>query len=506
MTQSESLSLGPDHHLDFKEVVRIANREVKVKLSAKALQGVLASRKVIERIVQEGKIVYGVTTGFGSFKNKRISEKDVSALQKNLIRSHSVGVGPAFAPEFVRAILAVRINSLVQGYSGIRPEVIQLACGLLNKNIIPFVPSQGSVGSSGDLAPLSHIGLVLMGEGRAWHKGELLSGKKALSRAGLKPIDFRAKEGLAWNNGTSTMTGVSAIAVSKAEELLALADLACAMTLEAVAGTKNALNENIHRLRPHPGQITAARNIAAYISGSRLVDSKADRVQDSYSLRCSPQVHGAAREAFSYVHNVVECELNSVTDNPLVFSNPDRVISGGNFHGEPVAIAMDTLGIAIAEIANISERRTAKLLDASTNEGLPMFLVPPKKAGLHNGLMIAQYTAAALVSENKVLAHPASVDSIPTSANQEDHVSMGTIAARKAWEIVRNAENVLAIEFITAAQGINFRDRKKLGHGTKKAYNIIRKKIPFLDDDRELWKDVENMKTLFGELLAIVKK
>lgn len=501
---AKNFPLGPDHHLTSRGVAQIAyNEKMRVVLSKRALMSTANSRRTIERIIRSGKPVYGVTTGFGNFKNKTISRADMSALQRNLIRSHSVGVGPAFPQEIVRAILTARINSLAQGYSGIRKETLLLACALLNKNVVPFVPSQGSVGSSGDLAPLSHMGLVLMGEGKAWYQGMLMPGKLALRRAGLRPVDLDAKEGLAWNNGTSAMVGVGSLCIERAHRLLTLADLASSMTLEASRGVRDAFDPSVHRLRPHPGQLISAKAIMRHISGSRLVDSAPDRVQDSYSLRCSPQVHGAARDASTYVSTVIERELNSVTDNPLVFSRPDRVISGGNFHGEPLAIAMDVLGIAMAEIADISERRIAKLMDASTNEGLPMFLVPPEKAGLHSGLMIAQYTAAALVSENKVLAHPASVDSIPTSANQEDHVSMGMVAARKALDIIRNTENVLAIEFLSATQGIEFRNPKKLGHGTGHAYRIIRKKVRSVNEDRELWEDIEKMRGLFANLTII---
>lgn len=496
---------SPRHRLTTDEVAAIAtNGKIKVGFSNSALSRVVNSRKTIERIIKSGKPVYGVTTGFGNFKNKIISSKDIGALQENLLRSHSVGVGKPLSPEAVRAILMVRINSLSQGYSGIRKETLLLAVSFLNKGVTPFVPSQGSVGSSGDLAPLSHIGLVLIGEGKAWFEGKLISGAQALHRARLKPIKLEAKEGLAWNNGTSAMTGIGSLSLERMKKLIALADLACAMTLEAVCGVSGAFDPGIHLLRPHPGQIASAKNIKRYIEGSKLIDSVSHRVQDSYSLRCAPQVHGAVREAVFYVDSIVQRELNSVTDNPIIFSNPDRAISGGNFHGEPVAIAMDTLGIAAAEIANISERRTAKLMDASTNEGLPMFLVPNEKAGLHSGLMIAQYTAAALVSENKVLSHPASVDSIPTSANQEDHVSMGTIGARKAAEIVENAENVLAVEFLSAVQGIDFRGPKKLGKITKEAYQLIRSSVPFINNDRELWRDIEKVRALFPGLSGLL--
>ena len=494
MSKADRLELGPDHHLTAEELRHAAvDITCKINFTSRAYARVRHSRAAIEEMIAARKIVYGVTTGFGRFKDKIIAPKDVFDLQKNLIRSHSVGVGPLLSPELVRAALIVRLNSLAQGHSGVRPELLELAAALLNKNITPAVPSQGSVGSSGDLAPLSHIGLVLMGEGKAWYRGKLISGREALRRGGLKPIRFEAKEGLAWNNGTSVMTGIAAINLRKAEMLADIADLSCALTVEALCGVTSAYDARVHALRPHPGQILSAEHIRAHLKGSRLANTVPSRIQDAYSLRCAPQVHGAARDALTYVAGVIDRELNAVTDNPLIFTDPPEAISGGNFHGEPVAIAMDVLGIAVAELADVSERRTAKLVDATTNEGLPMFLIPTDKAGLHSGLMMTQYTAAALVSENKVLAHPASVDSIPTSANQEDHVSMGTIAARKGCNIVANTENVIAIELMTAAQAVEFRGPAKLGKGTKVAYQQIRRVVPKLDGDRELAGDISQI-------------
>lgn len=493
----KTISVGPDFHLTPEKVAFIArNQSVRITLSSLAKRRVAESRAVVERMVAKKQVVYGVTTGFGNFKNKTINQNDTAELQKNLIRSHSVGVGEFLSQEMVRAALIVRLNSLAQGYSGVRLELLNLVCGMLNKNVLPQVPSQGSVGSSGDLAPLSHMGLVLMGEGEAWYQGKLMDGGKALERAGLKPIIFSAKEGLAWNNGTSVMTGIAGLVLADATVLADAADAGCALTLEAVCGSSAAFKKEVHEIRPHPGQLLSAERIRKCITGSSLVDSKPDRIQDAYSLRCAAQVHGAARDALSYARSVVERELNSVTDNPLIFSHPDRAISGGNFHGEPIAIAMDVVGIALSELANVSERRTAKLMDASTSEGLPMFLIDSAKAGLHSGLMMLQYTAAALVSENKVLAHPASVDSIPTSANQEDHVSMGTIAARKAWKILENVANVLAIEWISAAQGIDFRDSRKLGKGTRTAYQSIRKCVARVSEDRVFAPDIAAIQSL----------
>ncbi len=498
---TSNLEIGPDHHLSPEAVDLVAhNVKAKVKLSAIAKRRIKKSRDVVERMLKGRKVVYGITTGFGSFKDKLISAEDVEELQKNLIRSHSTGVGELFSIEQVKAAMLVRLNSLAQGYSGVRLEFLELFCEMINRNVIPAVPSQGSVGSSGDLAPLSHIGLVLMGEGKAFYKGKLMPGGTAMKKAGLSPTVLAAKEGLAFNNGTSVMTGLAALALVKTKKLVNLADVGCALTLEASCAVSSAFDKRIHNLRPHPGQKLVAENIRKFIAGSRLIDSVPGRIQDSYSLRCTPQIHGASRDAIAYVEETVVRELNSVTDNPLIFQNPDQAISGGNFHGEPIAIAFDTLAIAISEIANISERRTAKLIDPSTSNGLPAFLISPDKAGLHSGLMISQYTAAALVSENKVLAHPASVDSIPTSANQEDHVSMGTIAVRKAVKIIENVENVLAIEFLTACQAIDFRNPKKLGKLTKIYYKAIRRKVPFLSHDRELHKDIEKVREVMRNL------
>lgn len=498
--QKKNVEIGPDHHLTADVVWEVAYHPgVRVVLSKKAKRKIVESRKVVERIVKRREVVYGVTTGFGSFKNKFIEKEHVKELQRNLIRSHSSGVGELLSPEMTRAAMLVRANSLAQGFSGVRQRFLEFLLTLINKNIIPIVPSQGSVGSSGDLAPLSHIGLAMMGEGEVWYKGKRVKTAEVFKKEKLAPPGFLEKEGLAFNNGTSVMTGIAALALRKAEKLVEIADMGTALTLEAVCGITNAFNPRVHAVRPHPGQAVTAKNIRKYVTGSKLVNSMKERVQDSYSLRCAPQVHGAIRDAVAYVKSVVECELNSVTDNPLIFTKPDHAISGGNFHGEPIAIAMDTLGIALAELADISERRTAKLIDPSTNAGLPIFLIDGEKAGLHSGLMIPQYVAASLVSENKVLAHPASVDSIPTSVNQEDHVSMGTIAARKAWKIIENTENVLAIEYLNAAQAIAFRGPSKLGERTASVYKTVRKYVKPLREDRVLAKDITALREMFGD-------
>lgn len=498
--------IGPDYCLTPEIIATIIyNPCAKICLSSIAKKRILKSRQIVDQVLKEKSIIYGITTGFGSLKDKYIKQGDIVELQRNLVRSHSAGVGDFLLPEMVQAALITRLNSLAQGYSGVRLELLEFLCEIINRNIIPMVPSQGSVGSSGDLIPLAHIGLVLMGEGKAWYKGKCLSGRQALRKAGLKPIEFAAKEGLAWINGTSVMTGIAALVVNQAERLVAIADLGCALSVEAICGLSIPFDEEIHKLRPHPGQKSSAKNIRRFIAGSRLVDSLPNKIHDFYSIRCAPQVHGAVRDALDYAAQTVNRELNSVTDNPLVFSEPSRVLSGGNFHGEPIAITMDTLGIALSELSNVSERRIAKLIN-SENEGLPKFLVSPDKAGLHSGLMMSQYTAAALVSENKILSHPASVDSIPTSANFEDHVSMGTIAARKAWQILENTENVLAIEFLTAIQAIDFRKPEKLGKLTYKVYKLIREQVPHIGKDRELTGDIKKIKIVLKSLLQSTSK
>jgi len=407
----------------------------------------------------------------------------VEKLQENLILSHSTGVGEPFPEEVVRAMLLIRANTLAKGNSGVRKEIIETLIEMANKGVYPLIPEKGSVGSSGDLAPMAHLVLVMLGKGEAFYKGKRISGLKALNLAKIKPIKLKAKEGLALINGATAMTAIGALAVLDAERLCEIADENGALSVEALRGTPNAFFPNIHEARPYPGQIISAKNILKLLEGSTMIDK--EKIQDQYSLRCMPQVHGAVRDAINYAKRIIEIEINSATDNPLIFpedlKNP--VISGGNFHGEPIAFAMDFLGIAVSELANIADRRLAAMLDPNQNNGLPAFLT--ENGGLNSGLMILQYTTAALVSENKILAHPASVDSIPTSANIEDHVSMGTIAARKAREIIENVKNVLAIERIAACQAIDFRlkGKNKLGTGTEKIYKEIRKIVPYFKKD-----------------------
>ncbi len=494
--------------LTIEEVVAVARRFAEVQLMPDAMAKIKKSRAIVDTFVKNNEVVYGLTTGFGEFKNVAISQDQTEKLQKNLITSHSVGVGEPFPEEIVRAAILVRINSLLQGYSGVRAVVIETLVEMLNKKIYPYVPCKGSVGSSGDLAPLSHIMLALMGLGECIADGKRTSSARVLSLVKISPVKLSYKEGLALNNGTAPMTGIAALAVYDAENLMKAVDISLSLSMEALKGVEAAYDIKIHEIRPHKGQISTAANVRKLIKGSSLIDfgRPAAKVQDAYTLRCAPQVHGACKDTLRHVRGVVETELNSATDNPFIFDNPPRAISGGNFHGEPIAIAMDILGIAVSEIANISERRIARLVDPHLNEGLPAFLV--KGGGLNNGFMIPQYTAAALVSENKVLAHPASVDSIPTSANQEDHVSMGTIAARKGREMIENSLNVIAIELYAAAQGIDFRDPKYLAKGTAAVYDFIRKHVPFLHEDRIMYVDMHKIADLIriGEIVKVAEK
>jgi histidine ammonia-lyase len=481
-------------NLSIDQVVAVAREMTRVEISASSRKAMKLSREWVERAVREHAIVYGVTTGFGAFQNVFVRSDRLRELQRNLILSHCAGVGDPFPEEVVRAMLLLRANALARGFSGIRVSTVERLLEMLNRGVHPVVPEQGSVGSSGDLAPLSHAAAVLIGEGEAFYRGKRMHGRQALRAAKIKPVVLEAKEGLALNNGTQAMTAVGALAVHDARRLADLADIAASLSVEAVKGKSTPFAEKVLATRPHPGQATSGRNIRAMIKGSRLVDrvdhDTREKVQDSYSIRCAPQVHGASRDAIEYVAGVVETEINSVTDNPLIFPETNESFSVGNFHGQPVALAMDFLGLAVAELGNISERRTAKLLDRVHNCGLPAFLAGD--GGVESGLMIEQYTAAALVSENKVLIHPASGDSIPTSANQEDHVSMGTIAARQTREILQNVERVLAIEIHCAYEALGFRSERP-GSGTRKVLNMLRGEIAPLHGDRPLSRDIDHI-------------
>lgn len=484
-------------NLTIDDVVQVARFYTKAQLTKTAVDNIARSRAVIEHAIKDGRTVYGVNTGFGELASVSIGPKDLAKLQVNIVRSHSVGVGEPFAIDVVRGIMLLRANALAKGYSGVRLEVIQILIDLLNARVTPVVPQQGSVGSSGDLAPLAHMALVLIGEGEAFYKGKRMSGGDALKKAGISPIKLKAKEGVALINGTQPMTSVGTLAMHDALNTVKNAIIAATLSLEALRGTRVALDEKIHAVRPHEGQNDVAHIMRLILGDSEINQSHVNcgKVQDAYSLRCSPQVIGATLDTIRYVESILEIELNSATDNPLVFFEDDTVLSGGNFHGQPIALAMDFLGIALSELANISERRINRLVNPHLS-GLPAFLTT--ESGLDSGMMIAQYTAAALVSENKVLAHPASVDSIPTSADQEDHVSMGTIAARKASQILENVKNVIAIEYMCALQGIDLLAPLKTSESLEKVRECIREVVDKLEDDRPLSPDIQKIRSLMN--------
>jgi histidine ammonia-lyase len=484
--------------LTLEQVVQAARAGEKVELSSAGEAQILHSRAIVDRILEEERPVYGVSTGFGDFSTVFIEKEKRAQLQRNLILSHATGVGEPFPADVVRAAMLLRANSLAKGYSGIRLETVQLLLAMLNHGVVPVIPCQGSVGASGDLAPLSHMVLVMLGEGEAFVQGERRSGREALAAAGLSPIVLSGKEGLALINGTQMMTAVGCMAWQDAMNLMKAADIAAAMSLEALKGTRAAFDLRISAVREHPGQRAASENLLALTADSAIIASHihCSKVQDAYSLRCVPQVHGASKDALRHAARTLTIEINSVTDNPLIMPDTGEAISGGNFHGQPVALVMDYLKLAIAELGNISERRTNRLLDMHLSN-LPAFLTA--FPGVDSGLMITQYVAASLVSENKVLVHPASADSIPTSANQEDHVSMGTIAARQAREILNNVVNVLAIELLAAAQGIDFLEPLAPGRGTAAAQQAIREIIPHLDKDRFLSPEIRKLHDLIAD-------
>jgi histidine ammonia-lyase len=499
------IHLGIDG-MTLANLAAIARQGAGVRLTPAAENRIVSARELIDRWVREEKSVYGVTTGFGALSDVAISRRDTRQLQKNILMSHACGVGRYFDQETVRAILALRIKDLARGHSGIRLETVHLLMEMLNRSVWPVIPEKGSVGASGDLAPLAHLGLVLIGMGEAFYRGRRMSGKEALYQAGLEPVVLEAAEGLALVNGTQVMTAVGGLAAHDARHLTKMTDISAAMSLEVLMGSRTEFDPRIQRVRPHPGQTDAAWNMDRIVQNSDIITSHKDcfRIQDAYTLRCSPQVQGASRDAIRYACGVVETEMNASTNNPLIFPESEEFLLGGNFHGQPVALAMDFLAMATAELANISERRIERLVNPKLS-GLPAFLV--SEGGLNSGFMITQYTAAALVSENKVLCHPASVDSIPTSANKEDHVSMGTIAARKARDIVNNTQNVVAIELLCAAQAMDLFTNMKPGEGTLAAYRAIRKAVPHVDADRILYTDIETMVDLVKDrtILAAVE-
>ncbi|MGG3562712.1 histidine ammonia-lyase [Neobacillus rhizosphaerae] len=475
--------------LTLDQMKEVLYRGQKVRASEKSMDAVKKSREAVDRIVSESKVVYGITTGFGKFSDVLIDKNHVQDLQLNLIRSHACGVGEPF-PEIVsKAMVLLRANALLKGYSGVRPIIIEKLLELVNLEIIPVIPQQGSLGASGDLAPLSHLALVLIGEGEVFYKGNQMESMIALQQEGILPVTLEAKEGLALINGTQAMTAMGVVGYLEAEQLAFESELIASMTMEGLNGIIDAFAEEVHVARGYKQQIDTARRIRGYLSDSLLTTQQGElRVQDAYSLRCIPQVHGASWQALDYVKEKLEIEMNAATDNPLIFDDGEKVISGGNFHGQPIAFAMDFMKIAVAELANISERRIERLVNPQLND-LPAFLSP--QPGLQSGAMIMQYAAAALVSENKTLAHPASVDSIPSSANQEDHVSMGTIASRHAYQIIQNVRRVLAIELICAMQAVEIRGIEKMATQTKGFYEKGREQVASIKQDRVFSKDIE---------------
>jgi histidine ammonia-lyase len=486
--------------LTLEQVEQVAHSVgIEVALAPGVEERILRSRAVVEDAIGRGAVVYGVTTGFGRLAETVIPLDRIEELQINLIRSHACGTGPALPREAVRAITLLRANVLAKGFSGVRPVVVERLLDLLNRGVHPVIPEQGSVGASGDLAPLSHLALVLVGEGEAEIGGEVVPGAEALRRAGLEPLRLQAKEGLALNNGTQVMTGIGALCLTAAERAVETADVAGAMSLEALRGTPDAFHPAIMRARPHAGQAASAERLRTLLADSEIRESHRygdPRVQDAYSLRCMPQVHGAARNAFAYVRQVLETEANSATDNPLIFPDEDGglVISGGNFHGQPIAQVLDLLAIALADLASVSERRIERLVNPDLSGDLPPFLTDD--AGVSSGFMIAQITAAALVNECKVLSAPASVDSVPTGAGKEDHVSMGMTGALKVRRVLANVETVLGLELMIAAQGLEHRKPLRPGRGVERAYQLLRDAIPPLDRDRVLAPDIEAAATL----------
>ncbi len=478
-------------NLSVDAVMEVAEHKRAVMLPREVANRLAASRFMVTRYLDEEQPVYGVTTGFGRFSDVVIPESERLQLQLNLVRSHAAGVGPPFAPTVARAMVLLRANALAQGFSAVRTVVVERLLDLLTHDVVPVIPSQGSVGASGDLAPLAHLALVLIGEGEAWYGGRRLPGRQALQQAGLTPLRLEAKEGLALINGTQAMTALGVIGVYRARRLADWADIAGSLSFQVLRGIPHAFTPSVFAVRPHPGLIESARNLRHLLQNSRLTTEPGElRVQDAYSLRCMPQVHGASREGLRHVSEVVTREINSVTDNPLFFPQTNEVVSAGNFHGEPVALVLDYLAIIAAEWASISERRTERLVNPALS-GLPPFLVA--QGGLNSGLMLAQYTAASLVSENKVWAHPSSVDSIPTSANQEDHVSMGTTAGRKAITVLDNLSQVLAIELICAAQAADLLGPELLSPPGYAVWTFVRQHVSEWETDRVLGPDIERL-------------
>ena len=507
MAQATAIRLTGDD-LRIEDVWSVALDGAGAALSDEARTKMRAARELVERAVHGTREhTYGINTGFGRFVSESIPEELTEELQLRLLRSHACGVGDPYPAEIVRAAMLLRANALAKGTSGARIDTVELLVECLTRGVLPYVPSRGSVGASGDLAPLAHLALPLVGEGEAWFDGQLLPGADALAAAGLEPTHLAAKEGLSLINGTQFMAAFGALGVVRARRLAKTADLACALSLEALQGSRTSFLPQIHRLRPLRGQCDAAANVLRLLEGSAINEAHkwCDKVQDAYSLRCAPQVHGAARDLLDYVEGTVAVELNAATDNPLVLVEDELLVSNGNFHGQPLAFALDALAMASSELANISERRIERLVNPNLSDGLPAFLTVD--GGLNSGFMIPQYVAAALVSENKSLCHPASVDSIPTSAGQEDHVSMGNAAGLKAWQVLANSERALAIELLAGAQGVEFLAPLEPGEGVRATHAFIRSVSPRLGDDRPLARDIEAVAVAIrdGSLVASVE-
>ncbi len=478
--------------LSIEDLVRIARTNEKVKLAPSSRKALDDSRKALVEIMEKGDIAYGIQTGFGELADVRISDDDVAVLQRNLVRSHSAGVGDLLQEEIVRAILVLRANTLAKGYSGVRVKIVQFLIDMINANICPAIPEKGSVGASGDLAPLAHIALAAMGEGKVHYKGKLMDSSAALKSAKMKPLIYESKEALALINGTAAMTAIGALCLYDAEQLLKNAQIAASMSFEALKGSSRPFDKKISEVRLHPGQMACSKNLLRLLRNSEIIPShkNCSKVQDAYTLRCMPQVFGSVHDALRSIRNAIEIEVNSASDNPLIFPKEREMISGGNFHGQPIAMQLDYMGLAMTVLGNFSERRISRLLDGQLS-GLPPFLV--EESGLNSGMMMLQCTAAALASENKVLSHPSSSDSIPTSANQEDFVSMGMSAALKARKILSNVEYIVSIEYITSAQGLEFLKPLRPGNGVHTAYKEIRKHVPKLGKDRVLSYDAEKV-------------
>ncbi len=499
-TKLEKLLIIDGQSLSTDDVANVAlhsSHQITVEIAKSSKEKMQRSRNYVFDVVKKGKPVYGINTGFGALSSKHIQEKDLATLQVNLIRSHCTGVGRPFSKSVTRAIMLLRANCLASGFSGVEPSIVELLVKFLNNDITPIVPEKGSVGASGDLAPLSHIALALIGEGEVEFNGEIISSLEAIKAIGDKPAVLGPKDGLALINGTACMAALGSLALHEARNIVKLADISTCLTLDSVKGTARAYHPLITSLKPHPGQIHCVENLNRLLAESPLKDSHPDcgKVQDPYSLRCVPQVHGAIRQTLIHAEEVIGREINSVTDNPLIFVEEDLVVSGGNFHGEAIALVMDYLAMGMSEVANICERRIEKMMNPSFSD-LPAFLT--KNSGLNSGLMIAHVTAAALVSENKILCHPASVDSVPTSTDKEDHVSMGVTSGRKLLEVIENVKNVLAIEFLCNTQALDFQRPLKTSKALEAVYECIRKHVPTIDEDRIFYKDMNNILKLIN--------